>query len=149
MKEYRARTARKGSEKAAGLLESLKARFRIYFPTNQTVCQSRGGRSVSWLSFLSQRECLLIQRSVASSGWGHDLYPGEVVAVAHLSAGASPRLRQHATRASDAQQSYTGAQASTWVPGRAEGTRLGICGQCKPVRKCMVGAQTRLVGYRD
>ncbi|KFA52919.1 hypothetical protein S40293_00945 [Stachybotrys chartarum IBT 40293] len=48
MKEYRARTARKGSEKAAGLVESLKARFRIYFPTNQTVSRSRGGRSEKW-----------------------------------------------------------------------------------------------------
>ncbi|KND91454.1 hypothetical protein TOPH_03719 [Tolypocladium ophioglossoides CBS 100239] len=47
MKEYHARTSRKPSDKRSKPSQLLKDRFRIYFPTNQTVSESRGGRAAA------------------------------------------------------------------------------------------------------
>lgn len=47
MKEYNERIARKRGQKAAGLAQQLKDHVRIYFPSDQTVTRSRGGRGVS------------------------------------------------------------------------------------------------------
>lgn len=48
MKEYNARASRKPSgARSAGLSQHLKDHVRIYFPTEQTVAKSRGGRGVS------------------------------------------------------------------------------------------------------
>ena len=48
MKEYNARVSRKSSAaKSDGPSQQLKEHFRIYFPADQTVAKSRGGREVS------------------------------------------------------------------------------------------------------
>lgn len=47
MKEYNERTARKPAAKSNSASQLLKHRFRIYFPSDQTVAKSRGGRGVS------------------------------------------------------------------------------------------------------
>ncbi|KAI9147921.1 Tyrosyl-DNA phosphodiesterase [Paramyrothecium foliicola] len=44
MKEYQARTTRKPASKPRGITPLLKDRFRIYFPTDRTVRDSRGGK---------------------------------------------------------------------------------------------------------
>ncbi|KYK55824.1 ubiquitin interaction domain-containing protein [Drechmeria coniospora] len=44
-KEYNARMKRKPSDKQSSPSTPFKDRFRIYFPSNQTVCDSRGGRN--------------------------------------------------------------------------------------------------------
>lgn len=46
MKEYNERPSRKPLDKHSGPSQLLKDRFRIYFPTKQTVCDSRGGEAV-------------------------------------------------------------------------------------------------------
>jgi hypothetical protein len=43
MKEYNARPTRKMGAKPTGAPSSLRDRFRIYFPTDRTVRESRGG----------------------------------------------------------------------------------------------------------
>ncbi|KAM4062237.1 tyrosyl-DNA phosphodiesterase domain-containing protein [Hirsutella rhossiliensis] len=47
MKEYTERTSRKPRDKHPGPSQLLKDRFRIYFPANQTVCDSRGGKAAA------------------------------------------------------------------------------------------------------
>lgn len=46
MKEYNERISRKPCDRQSGSSRLLKDRFRIYFPTNQTVRNSRGGEAV-------------------------------------------------------------------------------------------------------
>jgi hypothetical protein len=49
MKEYNARVSRKpAGAKSAAPPRQLKDHIRIYFPTEQTVAKSRGGRGVSF-----------------------------------------------------------------------------------------------------
>lgn len=48
MKEYTSRSSRKTSaQKTSGISQKFKDRFRIYFPSEETVVKSRGGRGVS------------------------------------------------------------------------------------------------------
>ncbi|EQL01599.1 ubiquitin interaction domain-containing protein [Ophiocordyceps sinensis CO18] len=47
MKEYNERPSRKPLDKHSGPSQLLKDRFRIYFPTKQTVCDSRGGEAAA------------------------------------------------------------------------------------------------------
>ncbi|EGX91675.1 tyrosyl-DNA phosphodiesterase, putative [Cordyceps militaris CM01] len=48
MQEYIARAGRKLKNKEMRPAERLRDRFRIYFPTDQTVSKSKGGRQAKW-----------------------------------------------------------------------------------------------------
>lgn len=58
MAEYKSRIGRTGAaaknKSSSPWQAKLKDRFRIYFPTDETVAQSRGGRMVSFCPSCSQ-----------------------------------------------------------------------------------------------
>ncbi|PNY23492.1 Uncharacterized protein TCAP_06528 [Tolypocladium capitatum] len=55
MREYNARTSRRPGDKRSKPSQLLKDRFRIHFPTNQTVSESRGGRAAAGTICLQAR----------------------------------------------------------------------------------------------
>lgn len=90
MKEYNARTSRKPGGKQSKPSQLLKDRFRIYFPTNRTVSESRGGRAVCGQGRDGWVVHGLIQTLHANIGRGYDMRAGKVVALARLSEGVGP-----------------------------------------------------------
>jgi hypothetical protein len=50
MKEYNARTTKKPAARPTAPSQTLKDHFRIYFPTEQTVASTRGGRGATVVS---------------------------------------------------------------------------------------------------
>lgn len=47
MQEYSSRSTRKSADKDGRPSQNLRDRFRIYFPTNDTISISKGGKRVS------------------------------------------------------------------------------------------------------
>lgn len=112
LREYRERTARgKGSAKGKGTrvrppaaaLEGIDGRLRIYFPSDETVAQSRGGRQVSrasqqagepsdWAG--SRRVSALTDATVR----GNYLRTVQMVGFRKVPATPSPRLPERADR---------------------------------------------------
>lgn len=142
LKEYNSRTSgRKGKNgtSADDTPNTIRDHSRVYFPSSETVQQSKGGRDVGLFQTLYFPR---IGPSVAANtphlGRRHHLFPGTVVEGRVVSARRPPRLQVHPARRAHAQQGPLRPR-----PGD-DAVELHhpvcLCRQREPLRERMVSA---------